>query len=110
MMVSTGPKISSCAIRMRFSAWSNTAGAAFSRSASAKMMLGDFPPRLERHARDVGRRQLEDGDAGRGLAGKGDLVDTRMAGQRAARAATRAGDHVEHARREAGLERDSPQL
>src|SRR5437773_67745 len=72
--------------------------------------VGRFPPKLERHARDVGRRQLEDGDAGRGLAGKGDLVDTRMAGQRAARAATRAGDHVEHARREAGLERDSPQL
>src|SRR5256884_764685 len=72
--------------------------------------VGRFPSELERHPRDVGRRQLEDADARRRLASKGDLVDTRMARERAARAAAWTGDHVEHALREAGLECDAPQF
>src|SRR6266576_758825 len=188
MMVSTGPKISSCAIRMRFSARSKTVGsrklpaeldvvlhpgtllhgdqgtdvrpsveriadvqlagagcdplvellrdramdkgaapgaAVLARIAEdtvdggrrrllevrvGKDDVGRLPSELERHARDVGRRHLEDADARQGLAGKGDLVDTRVAGQRAAGAAPRTGDDVEHAFRQSRLERDAPQF
>ena len=69
------------------------------------MMFGDLPPsssvtRLSAAARDGG-----DLAADRGRAGEGDLVDVRVLDERGAGAAV-AGDDVEDARRDAGLERE----
>src|SRR3989449_5045995 len=69
-----------------------------------------FSSELQGYPRDVRSRLLEDADPGQGLAGKGDLVDTGMSGERAAGAAARAGDDVEHPFGKSGLEGQASQL
>ncbi len=65
---------------------------------------------LERDVLDVDRGGLEDGAPRGGAAGEGDLVDEAAQGDLLARAGAGPGDHVHHARGEAGLDGHPPEL
>jgi hypothetical protein len=68
-------------------------------------MSGDLPPSLERDALEVAGRRTHDRLAGRVRAGEGDLVDTRMRGERGTGGFAIAGHDVGHAGWDAGFHR-----
>ena len=78
---------------------------ASSRSASAKTMFGLLPPSSSETRLIVFAATSAMRRPGGGLAGEGDLVDAGMGGHRLADLLARAGQDVDHAGRDAGLER-----
>ena len=82
------------------------AAAAFSRSASAKTTLADFPPELERHALDRRRGALHHAAADLGRAGEADLRHVRVLDHPLADDRALAGDDVDDALGDPGLERE----
>jgi hypothetical protein len=78
------------------------AATAASRSVSAKMMLGDFPPELQGDLFQVAQRGVHDLASHLRGAGERYLVHVRMCGQRRTSLAE-AGDDVDHTSGQLGL-------
>ena len=85
----------------------STASSARSRSASANTMTGFLPPSSKCTRFRVARALRHDRRAGRAFADEADRLDVGMLGQRLAGLLAEAVHGVEHARRQAGLERRS---